>query len=142
LFKSLHFNYTGTIDFEPVVLDIDLEKAIIGSGIVLNNIFFDVDRYDLKDQSIPELEKIYRFLTENPSLKIEISGHTDNSGAAVHNRQLSEKRALSVFNYLISKGIPTTRLIPKGYGPDKPVASNDAETGRQRNRRIEFTIVR
>ncbi|MBT1689620.1 OmpA family protein [Dawidia soli] len=142
LFKSLHFNYAGPVELRPVEIDVDLEKAAVGSGVVLNNIFFDVDRFELKQQSIPELEKIYRFLTDNPTLKIEISGHTDNSGAAAHNRQLSEKRALSVYNYLISKGIVKNRLIPKGYGPDKPIASNDAENGRQLNRRIEFTIVR
>jgi OmpA-OmpF porin, OOP family len=139
LFKSLHFNYAGPVELRPVEIDVDLERAAIGSGVVLNNIFFDVDRYELKQQSIPELEKILRFLNDNSTLKIEISGHTDNSGAAAHNRQLSEKRALSVYSYLISKGIAKTRLIPKGYGPDKPIASNDSENGRQLNRRIEFT---
>jgi OmpA-OmpF porin, OOP family len=141
LFKSYNFNYSEVTDFEPIIINIDLEKATEGSIAVLNNIFFDVDKFDLKEKSIPELEKMVRFLKSNPAIRVEIGGHTDNSGAAVYNRQLSEKRALSVHTYLIQHGIDKKRLVPKGYGPDQPVATNESELGRQRNRRIEFRII-
>lgn len=142
LFKSYNFNYSGVTDFEPIIINIDLEKATEGSIAVLNNIFFDVDKFDLKEKSIPELEKMIRFLKSNPSIRVEIGGHTDNSGADVYNRQLSQKRALSVYNYLTEHDIDKKRLAPKGYGPDQPVAANDTEQGRQKNRRIEFRIIK
>ncbi|SHH93618.1 Tetratricopeptide repeat-containing protein [Chryseolinea serpens] len=142
LFKSYNFNYSEVRDFQPIVVNIDLEKVKEGSVAVLNNIFFDVDKYDLQDRSTPELQKIVRFLNENPGIRVQISGHTDNSGAADYNRQLSEKRALSVYNYLIKSGVDKKRLTTKGFGPDKPVATNDTDEGRQQNRRIEFRIVK
>lgn len=142
LFKSLNFNYSEVVDFQPIVLDIDLEKAEAGSAVVLNNIFFDVDEYKLKDASIPELHKMITFLQENPAIKVEISGHTDNSGSAAHNRQLSLKRAQSVYDYLVEHGIEKTRLFPKGYGPDQPLAPNETEDQRKLNRRIEFKLIR
>jgi OmpA-OmpF porin, OOP family len=129
-------------DFEPIEINIDLEKATSGSMVILNNIFFDVDKYELKSKSIPELEKIIRFMKENAQVSVEISGHTDNSGQSAYNQQLSERRAQSVYNYLIEKGIAKNRLLTKGYGSDKPIASNENETGKQRNRRIEFRIIK
>ncbi len=141
LFKSYNFNYSEVKDFKPIVANIALEKAKEGSIVVLNNIFFDVDKYDLQDRSKSELQKIIRFLTENPQLRIEISGHTDNSGSAVYNRELSEKRARSVFKYLTQSSINSKRLSIKGYGPDQPIASNETEEGRQQNRRIEFKVM-
>jgi outer membrane protein OmpA-like peptidoglycan-associated protein len=142
LFKSFNFNYSEVRDFEPIEINIDLEKATSGSMVILNNIFFDVDKYELKPRSIPELEKIVRFMKENAQVSVEVSGHTDNSGQAAYNQQLSERRAQSVYNYLIEKGIPKNRLVTRGYGRDKPIASNDTESGRQQNRRIEFRIVK
>jgi OOP family OmpA-OmpF porin len=142
LFRSLNFNYSELRDYEPIVLDIELEKASEGTSAVLENIFFDVDKYELKEKSVTELKKILRFLNENPSVRIEISGHTDNTGSAAYNVQLSEKRAQSVNNYLVSQGISQSRLTPKGYGSQQPIASNDTEEGRQKNRRIQFKIVR
>lgn len=140
LFKSLNFNYSDVTDFEPLIINVDLEPAEKGSVSVLKNIFFDVDKYDLKDKSITELEKIVRFLQENPQIKVEISGHTDNTGNPSYNQQLSEKRAKSVNNYLIGKGIAQERLTWVGYGSTRPITANDSESGRQQNRRIEFTI--
>ncbi|MBL0745198.1 OmpA family protein [Chryseolinea lacunae] len=142
LFKSLNFNYSEVRDFKPIIIDIDMEKVKEGSVAILNNIFFDVDKFALQPRSTPELQKILRFLNTNPTVRVEISGHTDNSGAPDHNRQLSEKRALSVYNYLVANGIDKKRLTTKGYGPDRPVTPNETDEGRQRNRRIEFRIVR
>ena len=141
LFKSYNFNYSAVKDFKPIVADIELERATVGSMAVLNNLFFDLDKYDLKSKSIPELQKIIRFMQENPQVRVEISGHTDNSGQASYNQQLSEKRAGSVYEYLVSKGISKSRLTMVGNGPDKPIADNNAEEGRQKNRRIEFKII-
>ena len=142
LFKSLNFNYSAQRDYVPIVLDIDLEKASEGTRAVLENIFFDLDKYDLKEKSITELKKILRFLKENPALRVEISGHTDNTGSDAHNRDLSHKRAEAVFNYLVSNGIDPDRLISRGMASSKPIADNATETGRMQNRRIEFTVIR
>jgi OmpA-OmpF porin, OOP family len=141
VFQSLNFNYSEVKDFKPITMNVDLEKIKTGTRVVLKNLFFDVDKYELKDKSGTELSKIIQFLKENPSTRLEISGHTDNTGSAQYNRQLSEKRARSVFQYLIDNGIDPKRLSPKGYGPDIPVASNDNEEGRTLNRRIEFKIL-
>jgi OmpA-OmpF porin, OOP family len=142
LFKSYNFNYSEVKDFEPIVIDIELERAAAGSMAILNNIFFDLDKYDLKSKSIPELQKIVRFMQENPQIKVEVSGHTDNLGQPAYNKQLSEKRAQSVYNYLIQQGIEKNRLVPIGYGQAKPLADNTSDEGRQQNRRIEFRILK
>lgn len=141
LFKSLNFNYAEMKDFEPLVIDISLDQAKRGEAAILQNIFFDVDRYELKAKSFTELEKVGRFLNENPQIRIEIGGHTDNTGNPAYNQQLSEKRANAVYNYLISLGVSPKRLSAKGFGSAKPVASNETESGRQQNRRIDFTIL-
>lgn len=141
LFQSLNFNYSEVENFEPIVLDIKLDKAEAGSVSVLKNLFFDTDRYDLKDKSRTELHKIIRFLGDNPSVRVEIGGHTDDVGAREYNRQLSEKRAKAVYQYLAENGIEPQRLSTRGYGPDQPVGDNSTEEGRQLNRRIEFRIV-
>lgn len=142
LFQSLNFNYSEVKNFEPIILNIDLEKATAGTIAILENIFFDVDKFDLKEKSVTELQKIIRFLSENPHIKVEISGHTDNSGTPAYNKQLSEKRAGAVYSYLINNGISANQLTQKGYGSEQPIADNNSETGRQKNRRIEFKIVR
>lgn len=141
LFKSLNFNYADVKDFKPIVLNVFLEKVAGGSVAVLNNLFFDVDKYALKSKSTAELNKIVQFMKANPTLTIEISGHTDNTGSRDYNLQLSQRRADAVYQYLVAKGIDKRRLLPKGYGPDKPVASNESPDSRQLNRRIEFTIL-
>jgi outer membrane protein OmpA-like peptidoglycan-associated protein/outer membrane protein assembly factor BamD (BamD/ComL family) len=140
LFQSLNFNYSDVSDFDPLTINIELDPALKGSVSVLKNIFFDVDKFDLKEKSITELEKIVQFLTENPQIRVEISGHTDNTGSAAYNQQLSEKRAKSVYSYIVGKNINPSRLAWKGYGSSKPIQPNDTEEGRQQNRRIEFTI--
>lgn len=141
VYKSLSFNYSVVEDFEPIVVDIELEKIRKGSTVVLNNIFFDVDKYELKDKSRAELAKIVRFMTSNPSVRIEVSGHTDNLGTNDYNLVLSEKRAQAVTKYLIESGINRARIVPKGYGASMPVGDNSSEQGRQLNRRIEFKVI-
>jgi outer membrane protein OmpA-like peptidoglycan-associated protein len=142
LFRSLNFNYSEIGDFQPITLDIELDRATEGTIAVLQNIFFEVDKFDLQDKSRTELQKISRFLNDNPSIRVEISGHTDNVGAPAYNKQLSEKRAQSVFQYLVNTGIDPKRLITKGYGQERPVSSNETEEGKKVNRRIEFEIIK
>lgn len=141
LFKSLAFDYKQKANLEPVLIDIYLDPIKSGTVTTLNNLFFDFDKYDLKEKSITELEKVKRFLDENPSTNIGISGHTDNSGSASYNKELSVNRAKSVYQYLVDQGIEEERLKFKGYGQEKPVAPNDTEENKQKNRRIEFVIL-
>lgn len=141
LFKSLNFNYSESINLDPVNININLDPVSRGSVSTLQNIFFDVDKYELKEKSITELEKVVQFMRENPLIRVEIGGHTDNTGNASYNIQLSEKRAAAVYQYILDKGIEAKRLISKGYGSSKPVTSNDTVEGRQMNRRIDFKIL-
>jgi outer membrane protein OmpA-like peptidoglycan-associated protein len=112
------------------------------STIKLNNIYFDFDKYELKPESYSELDRLYRFLSDNPGIRVEISAHTDSKGSDEYNLELSQKRAESVVNYLVAKGIDSGRLIAKGYGETQPVADNETEEGRALNRRVEMRIVK
>lgn len=142
LFHSENFTLTESKNMEPYKKDIALTPIKTGVPVVLKNIFFDTDKFDLKEQSFSELEILLSFLNNNSSLTIEISGHTDNRGDKTHNQTLSKNRAKAVYTYLINKGIATERLQFKGYGEEKPIASNETEEGRAQNRRTEFVIVK
>ncbi len=109
--------------------------------IPLNNMFFDFNKATLRNESITELRHMIKFMQEYPKLKIEISGHTDSVGTGEANRKLSSERANAVREYLVSHGINAPRITAKGYGATKPIAPNDTEEGRQRNRRTEFRII-
>jgi outer membrane protein OmpA-like peptidoglycan-associated protein len=121
-------------------LDISLHPVVAGEKVVLKNIFYETNSYDLKSESMPELEKVISFLKNNPKVNIEISGHTDNVGDIKSNQLLSEKRAKAIYDFLVKGGIEPLRMIYKGYGESKPLATNDTEEGRSQNRRTEFTI--
>jgi len=121
--------------------NIPLQPIEVNAAIVLHNIFFDVNKYELKPESQIELDKVVQLLQENPTIKIQIEGHTDNVGSAADNQKLSENRAKAVVSYLNSKGISLTRLIAKGFGATKPIADNNDEAGRAQNRRTELKIV-
>ena len=141
LFQSLHFNYLQAEESLPVIKDVAMLPVEKDATVILNNLFFDVDQYELKPQSITELDEIVRFLQMNNSIRIEISGHTDNSGAETYNLQLSLKRAASVAQYLIGQGIAQARLSQRGYGAQKPLKPNTSDENRQFNRRIEFKVL-
>ena len=121
--------------------NIPLQPLEVNASIVLNNIFFETNKFDLDPKSQIELNRVVQLLTENATVKIEISGYTDNVGNPVDNLTLSKNRAKSVVNYLISKGIATQRLIAKGYGETKPVSANKTEEGKARNRRTELKVI-
>jgi outer membrane protein OmpA-like peptidoglycan-associated protein len=141
LFHSENFIIAAAEGFKQVEKDILLKRIEVGSSIVLKNIFFDFDKSTLREVSYTELNRLLELLVKSPNLKIEISGHTDNKGSRGYNKRLSLSRAKSVVNYLIDKGIDKNRLEFKGFGFDKPIASNDTDDGRQLNRRTEFTII-
>ena len=109
--------------------------------IRLNNIFFQADKAVLLPASYPELDKLHSFLVENPTVSIQINGHTDITHLPDYNQTLSENRAQAVKFYLIRKGIHNNRLKTKGFGETQPVATNDTEEGKQKNRRVEFEIL-
>lgn len=140
LFHSENFNIPPTTSYREVEKNIQLKKVEVGSVIVLNNIFFDFNKSTLRPDSYPELDRLLKLLNDVPTLKIEISGNTDNIGSAVYNQKLSEQRAKSVVDHLISKGIKAERLTFVGNGFDKPIATNETEEGRQMNRRTEFKV--
>ncbi|MDG2454459.1 MAG: OmpA family protein, partial [Bacteroidia bacterium] len=141
LFHSEYFDMPNVPVDEPFEIIIDLQKVEVGKSVVLNNIFFDTDKFELKEESKTELEKLRVFLQDNQAIRIEIAGHTDNMGSSTYNLTLSENRAKSVANYLIKNGIAEDRLTYKGYGDKRPIASNDSEEGKATNRRTEFTIL-
>jgi outer membrane protein OmpA-like peptidoglycan-associated protein len=106
--------------------------------IVTHGILFDVDKATIKPESMGTLNQIKRILTQNPDLKFEVDGHTDNSGAAAHNLTLSQQRAVAVKTQLVSMGIDASRLTTKGFGDTKPIAPNSTDEGKANNRRVEF----
>lgn len=120
--------------------NIALQPIEVNASVILKNIFFDVNKYDLKPESQVELDKLVQLLTDNPTLKVEISGHTDNTGTTADNLVLSNNRAKSVVNYLITKGIAANRLTYKGYGESQPIADNKTDEGRAQNRRTEMKV--
>jgi outer membrane protein OmpA-like peptidoglycan-associated protein len=143
-------------EFYPISENIDLKELITyhefskdlyllpiekGEVIRLNNIFFEFNKADLKSESFNELDRLYDILANNKEMKIEIGGHTDDKGSDEYNKKLSDSRAKSVLNYLVKKGIESSRLSSKGYGEAQPVVKNDTDDNRAFNRRVEFKVL-
>ncbi|TAE68499.1 MAG: hypothetical protein EAZ85_14105 [Bacteroidetes bacterium] len=127
-------------EYKEIVRDLYLAPIEVGQVIRLNNIFFDSGLFKLRNESFGDLERLVKIMNENMNLKILISGHTDNVGIQTNNLPLSQNRAKAVKDYLISKGIEASRLNSEGLGDSKPTDTNATEIGKQRNRRVEFTI--
>jgi outer membrane protein OmpA-like peptidoglycan-associated protein len=140
LFHSENFDLPTGAAYSEVVKDIALKKLDVGVKVVLNNIFFDFDKATLRKESTAELERLQKLMVETPALRLEISGHTDNVGQAAYNKDLSQRRAKAVVDYLVGKGIDKGRLTFAGYGDTQPVATNNTKGGRQLNRRTEFKV--
>src|SRR5450432_788002 len=128
--------------YKEIHKDLYLAPIEIGQVVRLNNVFFDNDKFDLRSESFIELDRVVQLLKENPAIEIELSAHTDSNGSDEHNFKLSDNRAKSVREYIISKGIDAKRMVSHGYGETKPVATNETDEGRQLNRRVEFTIMK
>jgi outer membrane protein OmpA-like peptidoglycan-associated protein len=142
LFYSENVDLPKSKQYQEINKDIELSKLEVGQKIVLRNIFYDFNKSTLRTQSVAELDRLAKLLDVNPTMRIEISSHTDNVGSAAYNEKLSTSRALSVVDYLVEKkGIKKERLEFKGYGFTEPIAPNDTDQGRQLNRRTEFKIL-
>ncbi|HZJ73736.1 MAG TPA: OmpA family protein [Perlabentimonas sp.] len=142
LYHSEHFDLSGIFSAdEPYRKDIELTRIRIGSTMVMRNIFFETDSYQLRGESVSELNKLTELLNLNPTLKIEVGGHTDNVGNESYNLTLSENRASTVAQFLVDNGINSSRISWKGYGLTKPIGDNDTEDGRAENRRTEIRII-
>ena len=160
LFHSENIDTPKENEYSQVVNDIAIEQIKEDATIILNNLFFDSNKSILKKESTVELEKVYKFLAENPNVSVEISGHTDSQGKPDANLALSKARAKAVVTYLTNsknkiyrvapyyyKGIDPKRLIIKGYGSTQPIASNTLPDGKpdpagmKMNRRVEFKII-
>ena len=131
----------------PIILSIgltkitDIKPKTKSTPIVLNNVFFDTNSSKINlSKSKTELDKLFSLLEKNKKIRIKISGHTDNTGTADYNKKLSLQRAKAVYDYLVSRGISTSRLEYAGYGETRPVTANDTPENRSKNRRVEFVI--
>ncbi len=141
LFYSDHFDLQGSYTaLNPFLKDVPLHPVSIGQEVILKNVFFDTDSYQLLPQSKTELDRLAHLLIENPRMCIEIAGHTDSQGGDSHNLELSLNRARAVYQYLITQGIDPSRLSYIGYGKSHPIDTNDTPEGRANNRRTEFKV--
>lgn len=139
--ENQNIDLSTSTKYEELARDIALVPVEKGSSIRLNNIFFEFKEYKLLSESFPELNRVVKFLNQNPDIKIEIQGFTDNIGTQERNLKLSQNRADAVADYLNKQGNFSNRIRSKGYGKENPVAANDTEEGRTKNRRVEFRIV-
>lgn len=142
LFFSEHFSIQDAYGIsDPYLMNIAMQAVRSGESVVLKNVFFDTGSFKLRPESKAELDRLSAFLDNNTTIKVEISGHTDNIGTYDDNLDLSENRAASVAEYLMGKGVDPGRISYKGYADTRPVDTNDTPEGRANNRRTEFTII-
>lgn len=141
LFYSENFSLKNLVDkTKPFLMDVPMVSIDTGSVVELKNVFFETAKFDLKPESKVELDKLVSFLTFNKTLHIQLSGHTDNVGDKKMNQLLSQNRAKSVYEYLITNGIDAKRLTYVGYGDTRPKVKNDTDENRAMNRRTEFKV--
>lgn len=141
LFYSENFSLAGHVPSQPFIVNVSLSPIEAGKKVILKNIFFESSKYDLEPLSKAELQRIIDFLNTNPTVRVEISGHTDDTGNDQLNQTLSENRAKAVYAYLISNNINAARLTFKGYGKTQPLVPNTSEENKAKNRRTEFKII-
>ena len=141
LFYSELYPLSGNPPDSTYKKDIPLQPVELNARVVLKNILFETNSAKLQAISQIEINRLMQLMNENPTLKVQINGYTDNVGKPTDNVKLSEARAKSVVDYLVNKGINTQRLSFKGFGEAKPVADNSLEAGRAKNRRTEFVVI-
>lgn len=141
LFYSENYNISTTVPDSTFEADIPLQPIEANAHIILKNVFFDTKRTELKPESVTELDNVVKLMNENPTIKVLITGYTDNIGKSADNLALSKGRAVAVVNYLLNKGVKNERLSFKGLGESNPVSDNNTEEGRALNRRTELSIV-
>jgi len=142
LMYSENFPFSTKTPDSTYLINIPLQPIDTGASIVLKNIFFETGKYTLQQVSAAELDNLADLLKENPSVNIQINGFTDNQGKPTDNMILSENRAKAVVKYLIQKGIEASRLTSKGYGETRPIADNNTEIGRAKNRRTSMKVTK
>jgi OmpA-OmpF porin, OOP family len=140
--ENLNLDSLVKAGYKEIHKDLYLVPIEIGQVVRLNNVFFDFDKWNLRPESYVELDRVVKLLMENPTIEIEMSAHTDSYGSDQYNFTLSDNRARSVMEYILSKGISAHRIISQGYGETKPVVPNDTDENRQLNRRVEFKILK
>lgn len=140
LFYSKNFALRDQNREEALELQVKLVPIEVGRSVKLENVFFDFDSYNLQATSAAEIKEIARFMKQNPTVKIELQGHTDNQGSESYNLKLSQERAEAVRSALIKLGVSASRMVSKGFGASKPVADNKSEEGRALNRRTTLVI--
>lgn len=140
MYTNFHFTTHGNQQQQDT-LYIELERIQVGQSLVLKNIYFELDSYEVDQRSMSEIESVIQLMTDNPTLQIEINGHTDDIGDKGYNQKLSEKRALSVYDHVVNGGIKKERLHYQGFGDTKPLNPNNSEDNRKSNRRIEFRVL-
>lgn len=139
---SENIDLRNLTQYREITRDLRIIRAAKGEAVLMNNIFFETAKWELKPESEPELMRIVEMLKKSPTMQIQIAGHTDNVGNKKNNLMLSERRAQAMADFVMQRGgIPAKRLQVKGFGSDKPVAPNSNEDGRQQNRRVEFVII-
>jgi outer membrane protein OmpA-like peptidoglycan-associated protein len=141
LFFSENFSVKENPSSDPYLIDVPLKKIKTGQTISLYNILFDVNKFEIKTESNSELERLFLLLQTNNKIRVEIGGHTDNSGTETINQPLSQNRAKAVYDWLIKRGIPAARLSYKGYGSSVPLVPNTSDEGKRKNRRTEMKIL-
>lgn len=141
MFHSKKIDLAKLEKYKEINEDIFLEPIVVGANIILTNMYFEFKKFKLLKESKYELDRIILMMKENPTIKVEISGHTDNVGSDEANQKLSMQRVQEVINYLVKHGIDKNRLVGKGHGKAKPIVSNDTEDGRKENRRVEILIL-
>ena len=140
LFEDLTFFAQDNNALQPDTVDIYLTPIDVGQELVLENIYFEFDSHNLNQKSISELKALALYLSENKGIKFRIEGHTDDVGTEAYNIELSTARAKTVYDFLLEKGIDPTRMAYTGKGSEKPIATNQSELGRKKNRRITFIV--
>lgn len=143
--KTGYTFFNTTIDIaspeEITTVKVEMEELTAATKLVLNHITFETNSAELNAVSYAELDRVVKLMKDNPEFKMEISAHTDDVGSDVINRVLSDRRAMSVVNYLVTQGIPTSRLQSKGYGKSQPLVPNNSDENRAKNRRVELRII-
>ncbi len=141
MFKLDTFSVSMADAETGVTKDMELVKLEVGMNIVLKNIYYDVAKATLRQESMAELNRLNQIMRENPTLVVELAGHTDSDGGDAYNMNLSQARAQSVVDYLVDAGVDPKRLVAKGYGETRPIVPNDTPANKQLNRRTEFTVL-
>jgi outer membrane protein OmpA-like peptidoglycan-associated protein/tetratricopeptide (TPR) repeat protein len=141
VYETKYISKIDSVFKTPATIDLQIQPIEINKSYRINDIYFGFNKFELSDESKAVIDQLTEFLTENPKIKIQVQGHTDNIGNDADNVKLSENRARSVFDYLVSKGLSKERITYKGFGKSMPVASNETEEGRGKNRRTVFVII-